>query len=156
MLNKAVFQKINTASKYAGIYSFIVGFVALLLTHLYFNITQYHYDAWSYNNLSRILLFGRGDDSLSLLNFPLDIRGYLYPLLLLPDNFIDSVTDGKFNYFESYRIYSSICYSFAFAYIIPGMFEKLYNIRITFLSRLAMLITALFFGPDSSYIHSLI
>jgi len=147
MLDKAVFQKINTASKYAGIYSFIVGLVTLLLIHFYYNVTQYHYDAWSYNNLSRILLFGRGGDGFSLLNFPLDIRGYVYPFLLLPGNFIDSVTEGKFNYFEAYRIYSSICYSFAFAYIIPGMFERLYKIHISFLSRLAMLITTLFFWP---------
>ena len=75
------------------------------------------------------------------------MRGYVYPLLLLPSHLIEILTANKINNIIAYRVYSSLVYALAFAYVIPGMFEKIFKKSIGITARLGVLIITMFFWP---------
>jgi len=71
---------------FAGIISFLIVFLFLAIN----NITIYWYDSDHYFMLSNLFIGGDYSDSFSILNYPLTLRGIIYPLLLFPFNLLST------------------------------------------------------------------
>lgn len=105
---KKIIDLINKSSRF---FSFIVTFLIFLILHEYKNILVFPYDSYEYWELSNPEKF---------LNFPISIRGYFYPLILMPANFLSSIV-GDYGIYV-YRIYSSIIYSLVISFLLPSFY----------------------------------
>jgi len=66
------------------IFSFSIVLIFLIINN---SFESYRWDALGYFNLSNIFI---GDSGFALYNFPISLRGAIFPLILLPFNYLAS------------------------------------------------------------------
>ena len=102
----------------AGIFSFIMVFVFLMIS----NIAAYYWDSGGYFNLSRSFTNAIPDiREFSIYNFPLTIRGIIYPLFLFPFNGLTYVLWG--NSMHGWWVFISLL-SGIFTVAFAGLFKS--------------------------------
>lgn len=106
-----------------------------LLVQAIHNVTVFPYDAKEYWHLSSPTVF---------FNFPKSLRGYFYPLLLLPAHFLSNI----FGWLDhlSYRIYSAVVLGYSIAILLPAFYKQTFGGELTLWRRLivpVLLITLL-------------
>ena len=120
-----------------GFLAFLIATCLFIGLHQLHNVTYFPWDAKGYWELS---------DPATFLNFPKEIRGYFYPLLLLPAHFISNTLIGYEIY--PYRIYSSLVYGLLLTNVLPAFYLRIFGGKLTLTRRLLVpaLIAVLFPG----------
>lgn len=132
-LIKKIIGFLNNRSR---LFTFTVTFLIFLILHEYKNILVFPYDSYEYWALSNPETF---------LNFPINIRGYFYPLLLMPANYLSSIV-GEYGIYI-YRIYSSLIYSLVVSFILPNFYLKVFGGMISFIRITIVSLFITFFFP---------
>ena len=110
-----------------GLFSFCLASCILLALHQIHNVTAFPFDSNEYWSLS---------DPGTFFNFPNVIRGYFYPLLLLPVHWLSNILVGY--EFYLYRIYTSLLYGYLLANVLPSVYVQLFGGKLTLLRRLLL------------------
>ncbi|MGE7138646.1 hypothetical protein ACQKIE_13555 [Luteibacter sp. NPDC031894] len=109
--------------------SCIAGFVAvlvILIIQQLADVTEFHYDSGQYWSLSEFRPFAE---------IPPGRRGYLYPLLLAPVNWLSQVMHGSK---IPYRIASSLVYGIALSGFVTTFFLRVFKGEATVARRLVV------------------
>lgn len=117
--------------------SFVFASAIFFAVHQLHNIVAFSWDAGGYWSLSEPSVF---------FNYPKNIRGYFFPLLIMPANILFKMFPGY--EFYPYRIYSSIAYGFLLTNVVPPLYVKLFGGTLSVTRRLILptLIAVLFPG----------
>jgi hypothetical protein len=100
------------------------------------NVQNFPYDSGQYWSLANPSVF---------FNFPQDVRGYFYPLLLLPAHFLANVFEGIPIY--PYRLYSSIIYAFTLTVLLPSFYVIIFGGKVSFTRRMVVPILVIILFP---------
>lgn len=127
----------SVAIKYEKLLAFFLASALFMLLHQVTNALTFPYDSGQYWSLAEPSTF---------FNFPVDIRGYFYPLLLLPAHYIANV-GGELSFYV-FRIYSSLAYAFALTIVLPSFYITAFGGKITLIRRMVvpLLVAVLFPG----------
>jgi len=118
--------------------SFFFASLLIFVLQQFKGVTNFPWDARGYWHLSDPSIF---------FNYPNEIRGYFYPLLLLPAHAVTNLAGIYHNY--PYRIYSSIIYGALLACLLPAFYQHAFGGKVTFLRRMVVpvLVAILCPGP---------
>lgn len=115
--------------------AWIIAAIIFLFLHQIHDVQYFPWDAKGYWELSSPDVF---------FNYPKEIRGYFYPLLLLPANFLSTLFEDGQNY--SYRLLSSFVYAYALTIILPEFYVRIFGGKLSVLRRIiAPLLLAILF-----------
>jgi hypothetical protein len=117
--------------------AFFIALLILLALHQIHNVQHFPWDAKGYWELS---------DPKTFFNYPKAIRGYFYPLLLLPAHYFSNLLENYQNY--SYRFLSALVYAYALTIVLPQFYVRVFGGKLTTSRRLIIpfLIATLFPG----------
>lgn len=122
-------------------------FIVFIIYNVYLPFSGYDtlvYDSLEYFNCSSYYLPGNG--KFSLLNYSNSLRGYLFPLILLPLNIVSNIIQTAPIYFT--RIFGALCAALLFGYSIPELYYLANKTKLTFLRRFALIILTFFLWRD--------
>lgn len=116
--------------------AFLTTFVIFLVLHAVENVNWFRWDAGDYWSLSTLLLDFPGGD----------IRGYFFPLLLVPSRYVSDLFP-HWTYL-GFRLFSSLAYAYVLAVVLPGFYSTLFGGCVTFRRRLVvpLLVAAIYPG----------
>lgn len=118
------------------LYSFLLIFSVLFLTHQYYGVVEYPYDSSTYWNLSSPAFVA---------HFPDIIRGYVYAYLLSPIHFLtDALNDTDHIIF---RVGTSAVYAYLLTCPVANFFLRCFGGRLTFLRRIIFALLAIIVFP---------
>lgn len=117
--------------------SLIIAMAIFLILHQIHDVQYFPWDAKGYWELSNPKIF---------FNYPKEIRGYFYPLLLLPAHFFSNIFEYYQNY--SYRFFSAFIYAYLLTSVLPAFYVRIFGGTLTTSRRLItpLLIAILFPG----------
>lgn len=115
----------------------VLAITLFLLLHQFHNVQHFPWDAKGYWELSNPEIF---------FNYPKEIRGYFYPLLLLPAHLFSNLFEDYQNY--SYRFLSALVYAYALTIVLPAFYVRVFGGKLNTSRRLIppLLIAVLFPG----------
>jgi|SRR5579863_1478597 len=113
-----------------------VASILFLLLQIVAGITNFPFDSGGYWRLSA---FGR------VLESPIQIRGYFYPLLLWPARYL-SDTFPELGY-APYRVISSIAYAYILTNLLPAFYNSVFGGCLNFWRRLLVPVLVLILFP---------
>lgn len=121
-------------NKYAA---FVIAVAIFLILHKIHNVQYFPWDAKGYWALSNPEIF---------FNYPKEIRGYFFPLLLLPAHSISNLSSEYQNY--PYRLLSALVYSYTLTIVLPEFYVRVFGGNLTTSRRVvvSLLIAVLFPG----------
>lgn len=110
-----------------GLVSFLVAAVLLMLAHWFHGVTRFPWDSEVYWALSAPEVF---------FHYPKGIRGYFYPLLLLPAHFLSNNLPGYELY--PYRIISSVAFGYVLTNTLPSLYVHLFGGQLSLARRMVL------------------
>lgn len=115
----------------------IAASILFILMQYAYDVTKFPYDAGDYWRLSSIRV---------LSDFPAEIRGYFYPLLLAPARFLSD--SFPVLAYAPYRVISSVAYAYVLTSLLPSFYATAFGGRMSFWRRMVvpMLVLVLFPG----------
>ncbi|HSN18166.1 MAG TPA: hypothetical protein VLV87_08140 [Gammaproteobacteria bacterium] len=105
--------------------AFLAAFMVFMVLHYLEDVRWFRWDAGDYWNLAELH---------RLLDFPAEIRGYFYPMLLAPARYLFDLRPG-YGYLP-YRVVSSLAYAYMLAVALPGFYTRTFGGRLSFWRRL--------------------
>ena len=117
--------------------AFLAAFLIFMLLHQIEDVRWFRWDAGDYWSLAGLH---------TLLNFPDEIRGYFYPLLLAPARYLFDL-HSNWGYLP-YQLESAAVYAYMLAVALPAFYQKVFGGHFSFWRRLVVpvLVSCLFPG----------
>lgn len=114
--------------------AFLFSFFLIFVLHLFFGKDIFFYDAEYYWSLA---------DNSNFFEFPLSMRGYLYPWVLAPIKFLCIL----FNSLIPLKISFALVYAFGFSVILPGIYKQLTGVAPSFRAIIVLLLAFMVLFP---------
>lgn len=125
--------KLEWLERHQRVAAFAVAFALFMMLHYVENVSEFRWDAGTYWRLSNLH---------SLRHFPVVIRGYFLPVLLVPSRYMFDIGWG----YSAFHLLSSAAYAYMLAVVLPGWYQVVFGGRVTFWRRLIVpLLTAAIF-----------
>ncbi len=122
-LRKMLLKKENHFSK-DEVKAFVFSSIIFFILHQIYRVKTFHYDAELYWKLA-------GYEFIT--NFPNEIRGYFYPLLLAPAKWMSDILGSK-NFV--YRFFSATAFGFLLGVFLPNLYTRIFGGKLTVPRRL--------------------
>ncbi len=103
----------------------VFAILTFLLLSILFKVDRFYYDADNYWGLGAYF-FRSGSFSFTTFDYP--VRGYFFPLLLMPVHAVSKISGGHDVFL--YNIFAAVCHPFFIVVVLPHLIKKLFHQEI--------------------------